>query len=115
MQTSTGAWTKAQAERRSAMYQLGCICCRDTGKWSQVQIHHILDDSGESRLGHDETIPLCPYHHTGDTLLASRKEMELYGFGPPGPPGGADFVAAFGTEQELLDQVNDLLARLFRL
>ena len=90
-----------QAERKhlTAVAELGCIVCYNMGyPDSPACIHHIRAGQGMSqRASHYETIPLCPTHHQhgghGVAIHAGQKAWEL----------------KFGTERELLEQVQNLL------
>ena len=107
MQHSTGNWSKSETARRDKMYALGCICCLQDGNYSQPQIHHILD--GGRRMGHEFTIPLCPYHHVGEPLSGvDILQMRELGYGPP-LVGSPAFIEAFGIESELLDETNKMI------
>ena len=54
-------------------------------------------------MGHDFTIPLCPYHHRGVI-----QDFEVWK-GPSLADGKKPFVEHYGTELELLEKVNNLL------
>ena len=112
MKTSTGKATKAQQARFEKLIELGCICCRKNfGMWRMPEIHHIID--GGRRLGHDQTLPLCRYHHQGQYPDETSTFSMLLdaGWGPPGPPGRRDWVAEFGTELDLLRQLDQILGK----
>ena len=90
--------TKAERAHLDAVAGLGCILCLRQGTpGTRAEIHHIRDGQGMAqRAGHFETLPLCPYHHTGP--------QGYHGLGK------RLFEAAYGvTERELLDQVLRLL------
>ena len=101
--------TKADRARFEKLHQLGCICCRIK---IQVQkfpctIHHLL--GAGRRLGHQATIPACRWHHLGTTYEGLTKaEMTLY-YGPSLANGSKPFKLEFGTDNELLALVNDLI------
>lgn len=94
--------TKAHQRRFQQLQELGCVCCRQAGcGYVPPDIHHILD--GGRRKSHDDTIPLCPYHHRG-----IQSEFGVY----PGPSladGKKPFEAEWGTQKELLRKVNQYL------
>ncbi|MGP1667490.1 MAG: Ref family recombination enhancement nuclease [Rhodanobacter sp.] len=54
------------------------------------EVHHLL--SGNRRIGHQDTLPLCPHHHR-----AIGK-----GLGPSLANGSKPFHAEYGSDQELL-------------
>ena len=109
MQHSTGRPTKAQAERWEKMRQLGCICCRMQGIRTglAIQIHHLL--SGGRRMGHDETVACCSWHHVAQRLdgMAGKQMTAVYG--PSLANGSKPFKAQYGTDAELLEYQNKLL------
>lgn len=115
MKHSTGTPTKAERERFEALRALGCICCHLRGfrHWP-VEIHHLL--SGNRRIGHAATIPLCQFHHRGQwpyggkSMAANLKDARDL-FGPSLAHGSKPFHAAFGSDDELLARVNELLAQ----
>jgi len=78
---------------------LGCQVCRNLGfPDSPCEIHHIRSGQGMGqRAKHDRAIGLCHLHHRtggyGVALHAGQKEWERL----------------YGTELELLEQVNQLL------
>ena len=93
--------TPNQKERRwlSAVAEYCCIVCRNEGKGvTPASPHHIVE--GGKRLGHMHTIPLCFLHHQeggNHELWVSRH------------PHKAEFERRYGTEYELLAQVQDVL------
>ncbi len=98
----TKAPTKAQKQRFQKLQELGCICCLKEGGYRAPDIHHITDCG--RRMGHDYTIPLCPYHHRG----VITDPHEIYR-GPSLADGKRPFETCYGTELELLSQVNNLI------
>lgn len=109
--------TKADRRRFIDLQMVGCIACRleglaDDASPESADIHHIT--MGGRRLGHDYTIPLCPWHHRGvgvtglpDSVLEAVK-------GPSLARSKRAFVARYGTELCLLEHVNRHLERLRR-
>jgi hypothetical protein len=92
--------TKAEARRMELLKtQVGCVACRLDGRgYEPPDIHHLL--SGGKRIGHQATVPLCPWHHRG------------YGSTESGPslaraPG--EFHATYGSDQRLLEITNGFL------
>ena len=86
--------TKAEREWMAAITRLGCICCRMQGRgYVPAAVHHLV--SGNRRLGHLSSIPLCdPGHHQG----APRSSGEISRH-----PNKAAFEARYGTEEFLLE------------
>lgn len=98
--------------RMDKLTEIGCICCRKLGYKSPAEIHHIV--RGMRRIGDDETIPLCAYHHRGVKPVPDMGRMALLTtenvFGPARHVvGRRAFEKRWGTEKELLIEVNDLL------
>ena len=90
--------TKKEAEHMDKVSQLGCIVCRNTnGSITPAEIHHI---EGKTKANsHFKVLPLCFEHHRiGNRFRPISRH-----------PYKARFVKAYGTEQELLEQVNKLL------
>lgn len=83
--------------------EIGCVACRKMGYFSLADVHHLL--SGGRRRGHDFTIPLCPWHHRGI-------EPPPVDVGPSLANGSKPFRAAFGSDDELLAEVNRLIGEL---
>lgn len=95
--------TKAFEKRVEALHRIGCVCCRKAGSGHRApDIHHIL--SGGFRMGDMFTLPLCPEHHripsTGSVV------------GPSLADGSRVFAAKWGTQLELLAEVNALIAAM---
>lgn len=102
--------TKAERERFDALRLIGCLCCRSRGAWTlPAEIHHLL--SGNRRRGHEFTIPLCPWHHRGKVFRGMTAREMTEDFGPSLALGSKPFHAAFGSDEELLAAVNELLAQ----
>lgn len=86
---------------------LGCIVCKNThGQYREPDIHHLTESC---RLGHDFTIPLCPWHHRAVPPNNVRMSVAVEILGPSLAANKSAFVAAYGTERELLATVDDLL------
>jgi len=93
--------TKKDIVRFRRLQDLGCVCCHILGVYSPPDIHHLL--SGGRRRGNQFTIPLCPHHHRNMGKTAT----EL--FGPSLADGSKLFVKWWGTEQSLLEKVNEMI------
>lgn len=102
MRYSTHRPTKAEQERFRKLIQLGCVACRKAGSgYSYPEIHHIL--SGGRRMGHMQSIPLCFAHHripNNGTVI-----------GPSLADGSRLFAAKFGSQMELLAEVNHMVGK----
>ncbi len=102
-------------ERFEALKELGCIACRKESTnylWcGPVEVHHLNFDgkAGQKRRGHDYTIPLGKYHHQGIRLSThSAQDMQLV-FGPSLKLKSKAFRERYGTDDELLAEVNKLI------
>ena len=86
-------------KRFNALAEYGCVVCRNAGygrTWPEI--HHICGHgySGMGKRASDEhTIPLCPVHHR-----FSMQGAVAYHADPK------KFEKRYGTQSELLDQVN---------
>jgi len=95
------AATKQEKIHLNAVAELGCIACAKLG-WhgSPAEIHHIKAKGITGmglRASHFHAIPLCPSHH--------RHGEYAYHHSPE------NFTYTFGTQEELLKEVQDWLAR----
>lgn len=112
MKTSTGRPTKDQVARFAAFQRIGCICCRLQGYANtDIEVHHLI--SGNRRMGHDHTIPLCPWHHravpTFNHAIYSNHKQCRDSLGPSLAEGSKPFRAHFGSDSHLLSIVNKML------
>lgn len=112
MKTSTGKPTKAEKQRIDRMLQLGCIACRLDGRFNLAEVHHMNLDgkAGQKRLGHDKTIPLCPWHHR---CIRPAGALSLFDacrvLGPSRATSPRRFRQRYGTDDELLAKVDEML------
>lgn len=91
--------TKAEKKWMDAITQIGCIVCHNMGypKTPGV-IHHILKNG--RRQSHKETICLCePGHHQSGNGVDKISRH----------PYKSRFEAAYGTEQQLLEQTRRMV------
>lgn len=79
--------------------QVGCIACRQLGVYQpEVSLHHI---DGRTKSGaHLRTIPLCGAHHQGGD--GSGVFVSVH-------PWKRRFEETFGTQEELLAQVQEIV------
>jgi hypothetical protein len=117
---STPPATPAQKSRWTLMREIGCIAClmnRARGMPStlappeRIEIHHLIYGL---RIGHDATICLCTFHHTGfwrpfesESYRDSRARL-----GPSYHGAKKPFQAMYGSDVELLEYQNALLSPL---
>lgn len=110
MRHSTTTPTKAEAARFAKLKALGCIACRLNGDFSETaepEIHHFL--SGNRRIGHEATVPLCTFHHRGIAYDGVPEAWFLANVGPSWHLHRREFRARYGTDWELLQTVNELI------
>jgi len=95
------ALTKADKDRGVKLRELGCIVCINVHRvHTPTAIHHI---DGKVKEGcHQLTIPLCGRHHQ---IADNHKPTRWFNFHGK----RIEFEKAYGTEQELLEQVNGLI------
>lgn len=107
------AITAADRERFYMLRLYGCAACRKLGvnghhpEIHPPEIHHLVEGY---RLGHEYTIPLCVWHHRGEreNLDVSMDRMRHF-FGPSMAREKKAFIKEFGSERELLMEVNKWL------
>jgi len=110
LQTSTGAPTKAQQARFTAIkLDTGCVCCRLQGVgYTEPEIHHL---GVGRRDGHSESIGLCQWHHRAVVPAGWTAEAMRGRYGPSLARGSKPFHAHFGSDDELLAEQERLLLR----
>ena len=104
---------KAREHRFRRLKEMGCICCWKLGFMNVFpEIHHLNLDgkAGQKRRGDEFTIPLCPWHHQRNSGFCKISYMRE-NFGPSLKESKA-FRAKFGTDDELLAKVNDLIRQM---
>lgn len=109
MKHSTGNPTKAQSERMEKLREFGCVACHLNGEREKVEaeIHHFL--SGNRRIGHDASVPLCPWHHRAAPWFAMTITECLDAYGPSWHQHRRAFRERYGSDTELLAMTNDLI------
>lgn len=102
---TAGTPTKAERERFDLLHRIGCICCRKARSgYRAPDIHHIID--GGRRMSHMATLPLCPEHHripSNGTVV-----------GPSLADGSRVFAAKWGSQIQLLIEVDELIDQMKR-
>ena len=94
--------------RYDKLQRLGCIACRRLGYVQPADMHHLL--SGTHRIGNEATIPLCEWHHRGVWNVRFRSaRLARSLIGPSFALEPKKFVARFGTDEQLLKEVNELI------
>lgn len=91
--------TKEERKHYDKLSQLGCIVCHNLNYgFSPAHIHHIRHGAGAGQKSHwSKAIPLCALHH------------QHGGYGVALHAGQKEFEKRYGTETQLLEQVNKLL------
>ena len=95
--------TTKERRHMDAVSSLGCQICLLLGEEAtKAPIHHVrFIDGLIQRRDHFKTIGLCPVHH------------QNHGLGVSVHDGRESWEKAFGvTEQELLEQVNELMGEV---
>lgn len=92
--------TNAEKRHLDLVANLGCIVCRNLGHGqTPAEIHHKRAGTGLKRANHYQVIPLCHQHHrTG-------------GYGVAIHAGIKKWTMLYGTEEELIAQVNELIEK----
>jgi len=93
--------TKAEKAHLSRVAALGCVACYLQGTpGTPAEIHHPRAGRGKGqRASHMDGIPLCPMHHRG-TVHPAIPSIHL---------AKRAFIKRFGTEEELLQLVQQLI------
>lgn len=93
--------TKDEKAHLSKVSALGCIACHlQNTPGTPAEIHHPRAGRGKGqRASHMDGIPLCPAHHRG-TMHPQVPSIHM---------AKRAFIAQFGTEQDLLQQVRQLI------
>lgn len=108
--------TRAERERIVAIKEFGCICCQinrargyPTAFYGAAEAHHLL--SGGRRRGHAFTIGLCQWHHRSVRPYPSHTTAQMMDtFGPSVATGSRAFHEFYGSDDELLEYQELLLA-----
>lgn len=109
MKHSTGNPTKAESARMAAIKDGPCVCCYQLKLASYCpEVHHLL--SGNKRRGHLYTVGLCAWHHRKVIPDGWTAEAMRARYGPSLADGSKPFHAHFGSDDELLEYQNYLLA-----
>ena len=110
---STGKPTLAQATRFEHIRAIGCIACLlHSFICHQVEVHHLNQGGyhGATRRGHDFTIGLCGWHHQGTPPLGMNEREARVFRGPSYKLHKMAFRARYGTDDQLLETTNKLIA-----
>ena len=86
---------------------LGCIACMIDGVAAAAEIHHVTEAG--RRLGHYSVLPLCAWHHRAESETGQGKRMAACWFGPSLAVSKSEFAGRYGSERELLVQVERMI------
>lgn len=120
MRHSTTKPTPGEQTRLDAIHALPCSACekQKVSQPSRTEAHHLVDKGYRIHSGgHSATIPLCGWHHRGDVrgcqVLCNPPTMvnaeKIYG--PSFALTKKAFIVQYGTERELLEEVNRELSK----
>jgi hypothetical protein len=88
-----------EKKHMDAVFQIGCIVCLNKGFPNHaVEIHHVVGKTKED--AHMKVLPLCFDHHRGGKNVEPVISRH---------PWKKRFETAYGTEQELLKQISDIM------
>lgn len=111
MKHSTKSPTKSEAARFAKLKALGCVACIVNGDRTEESlppdIHHLL--SGNKRIGHEATVPLCRWHHAGLPYDGVPSAWFLENLGPSFHRHTRAFRERYGSDVALLALVNTLI------
>ena len=96
--------------------EIGCLACRQIGIYMAPDVHHqnLGAHAGGKRLGDENTIGLCPWHHRAvPGEFGSQRRAEEF-LGPSLAKSPNLFRIKFGSDAELLAEQNRLIAEAER-
>lgn len=99
-------------DRLDAIHAMPCAACvkQKCRQPSRTEAHHWVGKGYRKHSGgHQTTLPLCGWHHRGDTrgcFDAPRISQATVKYGPSLAVNKKEFVAAYGTELELLAETD---------
>lgn len=110
---STGKPTAAHAARFHHIRAIGCIASLlDARGGVMPEVHHLNQGGyhGGKRRGHDFTIGLSPWHHRGIPPEGMNERQAREWLGPSYKLHKMAFRARYGTDDQLLETTNKLIA-----
>lgn len=98
--------TKADRAHFERLKARACVCCRIEGflQPNRTTAHHLL--SGGRRRGHQQSIPLCEWHHSAVRIPGRSSDDMTTLYGPSLANGSKVFHERYGTDDELLSRSN---------
>ncbi len=105
--------SKRDSARYDRLQRIGCIACRKEGRHSQIDVHHLVD-RGTRKLsgGNGASLPLCPHHHRNQPPDGMRPSQAYQIYGPTLRAHKREFLERYGTERQLLAEVDALVERI---
>jgi hypothetical protein len=106
---------RAREHRFRRLKEMGCIASWLDGRMNvPAEIHHLNlgGKAGQARRGDEYTIPLSTWHHRGEPLPGYTATQMYERFGPSLARHSREFRMHYGTDDELLERVNDLIRQL---
>lgn len=105
--------SKSDQRRYDRLHRIGCIACKRDGRFSQIDVHHLVDRGTRKHSGGNKaTLPLCPFHHRGEPADGYSTEWMTCMYGPSLALNKRAFIARYGTERELLAEVDALIGAM---
>lgn len=102
--------SKADKQRFDKLHRIGCIACRKNGQFSDIDVHHLVDRGYRKHSGGNKaTLPLCPHHHRNQPPDGWRPSEAYAFYGPSLAKHKREFIARYGSERELLAEVDQLI------
>jgi hypothetical protein len=101
--------------RFEALKSMPCIACqkgRLIVQCGETEIHHLnaFGHAGMKRRGDEFTVPLGVYHHRGIPLAGFTTYRMEETFGPSLARNSRRFREVYGSDDELLETINERLA-----
>ena len=96
-------------DRLGWIHTLPCCCCQkeEIAQPNPTEAHHIVDKGYREHSGGDEaTLPLCRWYHRGVPIEGWSASKMTFEYGPSLALHKKRFIDTYGTERELLEQVN---------
>lgn len=107
---STGTPNARQQRRIVLLKEEGCVACwLDGSPAPGGELHHFNLDgkAGQRRLGHDDSVVLCTWHHQGDPPAGFSRTSAAARFGPSLKHHSRDFRERYGDDATLLAHSNE--------
>lgn len=102
--------SKADLTRYDHLRRIGCLACLKDGRRSDIDVHHIVDKGYRSLSGGNRaTLPLCPWHHRGQPPSSLRPSEAHVVYGPSLALQKREFIKRYGSERQLLAEVDALI------